>query len=284
MKGIVLAGGSGTRLHPLTTAQSKQLLPIYDKPMIYHPLTTLISLGINEILIISNPHNINNFKLLLGDGAQFGINLSYEIQSKPNGIAEALIIGEPFLEEDNCALILGDNIFISDKLNVSQIENFKVGARIFAISVNDPERYGVLKISKNDVIDIVEKPKEFLSNSAVTGLYFYDSKASSICKSLSPSDRDELEITDLNKAYLENKSLSVIHLEDNDIWMDAGTFGSLLDAGNYISALQKRSGRLYGSPELASYNQGFISKEKLQNTIEKSPQNSYYKLLEKNIC
>jgi len=283
MKGIILAGGSGTRLHPLTSVRSKQLLPIFDKPLIYHPLTTLISLGLNDILIISNPNQINDFKFLLGDGLKFGINLSYEIQERPNGIAEALIIGESFLGNDKCALILGDNIFISDKLNSSQITDFKSGAKIFTIAVNDPERYGVVKIIENKVTDIVEKPIEFISNSAVTGLYFYDSEVSSICKTLSPSERNELEITDLNKVYLKNESLEVFQLEDNDVWMDAGTFGSLLDAGNYISALQKRAGRLYGSPELAAYNQGFLTKKHIKDLIKNSPKNSYYCLLEKII-
>lgn len=283
MKGIILAGGSGTRLHPLTLAKSKQLLPIYDKPLIYYPLTTLISLGVDEILIISNPSQINDFKFLLGDGSKFGINLSYEMQAKPNGIAEALIIGEAFLGDEKCALILGDNIFISDKLNISQIDNFKGGAKIFSIAVNDPERYGVVKILNNQVIDIVEKPEIFISNNAVTGLYFYDNEASSICKSLSPSKRNELEITDLNKVYLKNESLTAFPLEDDDVWMDAGTFNSLLDAGNYISALQNKAKRLYGSPELAAYNQGFLSKEDVQNLIKKSPMNMYYSLLEKNI-
>ena len=283
MKGIILAGGSGTRLHPLTLAKSKQLLPIYDKPLIYYPLTTLISLGVDEILIISNPSQINDFKFLLGDGSKFDINLSYEMQAKPNGIAEALIIGEAFLGDEKCALILGDNIFISDKLNISQIDNFKGGAKIFSIAVNDPERYGVVKILNNQVIDIVEKPEIFISNNAVTGLYFYDNEASSICKSLSPSKRNELEITDLNKVYLKNESLTAFPLEDDDVWMDAGTFNSLLDAGNYISALQNKAKRLYGSPELAAYNQGFLSKVDVQNLIKKSPMNMYYSLLEKNI-
>tara|TARA_B110000116_G_scaffold252993_1_gene249351 strand:- start:169 stop:1023 length:855 start_codon:yes stop_codon:yes gene_type:complete len=283
MKGIILAGGAGTRLNPLTSVVSKQLLPVYDKPLIYYPLSTLISLGINEILIISSPSQINDFKSLLGNGRRLGIDLSYEVQSEPNGIAEALIIGEFFLQEDSCALILGDNIFISDKIVSSEVVNFKKGARIFTISVKDPERYGVIKLLNNIPVEIVEKPKEFISNNAVTGLYFYDNQATSLCKKLKPSNRNELEITDLNKVYLKNEMLSVSSLGESEAWMDAGTFESLLDAGNYIAALQKRLGRLVGSPELASYNQGFLNKSDLLELIKNAPNNSYYQLLKSSI-
>jgi glucose-1-phosphate thymidylyltransferase len=283
MKGIILAGGAGTRLNPLTSVISKQLLPVYDKPLIYYPLSTLLSLGINEILIISSPSQINDFKSLLGNGKRLGINLSYEVQNEPNGIAEALIIGEFFLQEDSCALILGDNIFISDKIVSSEVVNFKKGARIFTISVKDPERYGVIKLLNNIPVEIVEKPKEFISNNAVTGLYFYDNQATSLCRKLKPSNRNELEITDLNKVYLKNVMLSVSSLGESEAWMDAGTFESLLDAGNYIAALQKRLGRLVGSPELTSYNQGFLSKSDLLEFIKNAPNNSYYQLLKSSI-
>ena len=283
MKGIILAGGAGTRLNPLTSVISKQLLPVYDKPLIYYPLSTLISLGVNEILIISSPSQINDFKSLLGNGKRLGIDLSYEVQNEPNGIAEALIIGEFFLQEDSCALILGDNIFISDKIVSSEVINFKKGARIFTISVKDPERYGVIKLRNNIPVEIVEKPKEFISNNAVTGLYFYDNQATSLCKKLKPSNRNELEITDLNKVYLKNEMLSVSSLGESEAWMDAGTFESLLDSGNYIAALQKRLGRLVGSPELASYNQGFLSKSDLLKFIKNAPNNSYYQLLKSSI-
>ena len=283
MKGIILAGGAGTRLNPLTSVISKQLLPVYDKPLIYYPLSTLLSLGINEILIISSPSQINDFKSLLGNGKRLGIDLSYEVQNEPNGIAEALIIGEFFLQEDSCALILGDNIFISDKIVSSEVVNFKKGARIFTISVKDPERYGVIKLLNNIPVEIVEKPKEFISNNAVTGLYFYDNQATSLCRKLKPSNRNELEITDLNKVYLKNEMLSVSSLGESEAWMDAGTFESLLDAGNYIAALQKRLGRLVGSPELTSYNQGFLSKSDLLEFIKNAPNNSYYQLLKSSI-
>ena len=283
MKGIILAGGAGTRLSPLTIALSKQALPVYDKPLIYYPLSTLISLGINEILIISSPTQIEGFKLLLGNGDRFGINLTYKIQDQPRGIAEALLIGESFIDNDSTALILGDNIFISDIINSSKVRNFTFGAEIFTIPVKDPERYGVVKLLDGIPIDIVEKPSKFVSDNAVTGLYFYDSSASKICKRLKPSQRNELEITDLNKEYLNQSALSVTSLGESDIWLDAGTFDSLLDAGSCISALQKRLGRLVGSPELTSYNQGFLGKEELLNIISNSPKNSYYKSLISNI-
>jgi len=283
MKGIILAGGAGSRLSPLTLALSKQALPVYDKPLIYYPLSTLISFGINEILIISSPTQIEGFKLLLGNGDRFGINLTYKIQDQPRGIAEALLIGESFIDNDSTALILGDNIFISDIINSSKVRNFTFGAEIFTIPVKDPERYGVVKLLDGIPIDIVEKPSKFVSDNAVTGLYFYDSSASKICKRLKPSQRNELEITDLNKEYLNQSALSVTSLGESDIWLDAGTFDSLLDAGSCISALQKRLGRLVGSPELTSYNQGFLGKEELLNIISNSPKNSYYKSLISNI-
>jgi len=283
MKGIILAGGAGSRLSPLTLVTSKQLLPVYDKPLIYYPLSTLISLGIDEILLISSPDQIDIFKALLGDGKGFGINLSYEIQDNPNGIAEALIIGESFLQEDSCALILGDNIFISDQITSKQAKDFKEGARIFSISVEDPQRYGVIRTSENVPVEIVEKPTEFISNNVVTGLYFYDNQAPTLCKKLKPSDRNELEITDLNQVYLDNEMLSVSLLDESDVWMDAGTFESLLDAGNYIGSLQRRLCVLVGSPELASYNEGFLNRKDIIKLIRTVSNNSYYQLLESSI-
>ncbi len=282
MKGIILAGGSGTRLHPLTIAQSKQLLPIFDKPLIYYPLSTLISFGIKEILIITNPENINSFKNLLGNGDDFGIKIEYLSQSRPNGIAEALIIGEDFIDNDSTSLILGDNIFISDSLHFNASNHFKGdGAMIFSIEVNDPQRYGVVKFNREDPELIVEKPDKFISNHAVTGLYFYDSNASNMAKSLELSSRGELEITDLNNLYLGKKQLEVFRLSSSSSWMDAGTFNSLQDASEFIAALQKRSGQLFGSPEYAAYKQGFIDKNIILKKLDSSPKNEYYLMLEK---
>jgi len=280
MKGIILAGGSGTRLHPLTMAQSKQLLPVYDKPLIYYPLSTLISFGIREILIITNQENINSFKKLLGNGDTFGIDLEYLPQSNPNGIAEALIIGEEFINKQKVALILGDNIFISDSLNLNASDQSKdYGAMIFSIEVSDPERYGVVKLKDSRPELIVEKPKKYISNLAVTGLYFYDANASNMAKSLDFSARGELEITDLNNLYLSKQKLEVFNLGSSSSWMDAGTFDSLQNASEFISALQKRSGKLFGSPEYTAYKKGFIDQESILNKLLKSPKNQYYSML-----
>ncbi len=280
MKGIILAGGSGTRLHPLTSATSKQLLPVYDKPLIYYPLTTLISLGIQDILLISNPTQIPLFESLLGDGSKFGINISYSVQSEPRGIAEALIIGESFIQQDNCTLILGDNIFVSNILNSSIIENFTTGATVVTSKVDDPERYGVIQLNESGLpISIVEKPTKFISNHAVTGLYFYDSCASDFCKNLKPSARNEIEITDLNKSYLQANSLNVIHLDDSAAWMDAGTFESLQDSSNYIASIQKRLGSPIGSPEYAALNNSFITPDDILKLLEQAPKNAYYEML-----
>ncbi len=281
MKGIILAGGSGTRLHPLTSVVSKQLLPVYDKPLIYYPLSTLISLGVDDVLLISNPNQIDLFMKLLGDGSEFGISIQYETQSKPRGIAEALIIGENFIDGENCALILGDNIFISDNLTRNLFVNFTGGAHIFTISVDDPERYGVIKTKDNVPIEIVEKPDTFISNQAVTGLYLYDDKVVKFCKSLKPSKRNELEITELNQLYLSDNNLKCTSLGENSIWMDAGTFDSLQDSSNCISSLQKRLGVLVGSPEHEALKNGLISKEELLRKLSACPQNSYYLSLQK---
>ena len=282
MKGIILAGGSGTRLNPLTSATSKQLLPVYDKPLIYYPLTTLISLGIQDILIISSPDQLHSFESLLKDGSNFGINLSYKAQDKPRGIAEALIIGEPFLDGANCCLVLGDNIFVSNIFKPSLVENFAQGATVFTAKVNDPERYGVISMGGNGLPErIVEKPIQFVSNDAVTGLYFYDHNAPEFCRALSPSARNEIEITDLNKKYLANNNLNVVHLDESSAWMDAGTFSSLHDSSSYISSMQKRIGIPIGSPEYAALKNSLITPTEILTLLDKAPSNEYYQLLRK---
>jgi len=282
MKGIILAGGEGTRLKPLTGSISKQILPVFDKPMIYYPLSTLISMGINEILIITNPHNISIFQNLLGDGSQWGLDLRYEVQKEANGIAEALIISERFINRDNVALILGDNIFFSSELNNKVAKNFSHGARIFIKDVKDPERYGVVKFQNNQPTSIIEKPKNFISSKAVTGLYFYDDKSVDLAKNLEPSQRGELEISDLNNVYLSNRALDVLDLGQNSIWLDAGTFASLKDSSEQIAAQQNRSGQLMGSPELESFKQGFFDRDKIIEYLDQSPVNDYYQLLKEN--
>ncbi len=281
MKGIILAGGSGSRLNPLTSVISKQLLPVYDKPLVYYPLSTLISIGIDDILLISNPNQIDLFKKLLGDGENFGINITYAVQKEPKGIAESLIIGEDFIGGENCALILGDNIFISEHLSKSLSIEFLGGAQIFTKTVEDPQRYGVVNIKDGKPKEIIEKPDSFISNQAVTGLYIYDKYASSLCKSLKPSKRNELEITELNQLYLNNDDLKCLPLGNSSIWMDAGTFDSLQDSSNCISSLQKRYGRLVGSPEYEAYKSNIVSKDYLLKIIKNHPKNSYYTSLEK---
>jgi len=282
MKGIILAGGSGTRLHPLTSITSKQLLPVYDKPLIYYPLSTLISLGIDEILVISNPNQINLFEQLLGNGKKFGISLSYEVQIMPNGIAEALLIGEKFLGSDNCCLILGDNIFVSNIFQPSLVENFTLGAKVFTSKVKDPERYGVLELDELGTPKrLIEKPESFISNDAVTGLYFYDNQAPSFCKDLTPSSRGEIEITDLNNIYLQKKMMSVTCLDETSAWLDAGTFTSLHDAASYIQSMQRRIGAPVGSPEYAALKNLFIDSDSLLRTLDSAPKNDYYSMLKK---
>ena len=283
MKGIILAGGSGTRLNPLTSVVSKQLLPVFDKPLVYYPLSTLISMGIREILVISSPDQISSFTSLLGNGSRIGIDLSYATQDHPKGIAEALIIGEDFINGDNCALILGDNIFISDILTPQLVKNFVSGAHIFTTVVEDPERYGVLQEENGQPVQIIEKPETFISNQAVTGLYFYDEDAVERCKNLKPSKRNELEITELNQLYLAEKKLHATHLGNSAIWMDAGTFDSLQGSSNCISSMQKRLGRPVGSPEYASFIAGFISKEAMLEHLNIFPANDYYSLLKRSI-
>ena len=263
MKGIILAGGNGTRLNPLTYATSKQLLPIYDKPLIFYPLASLMELNIREIAIIVKSKEKDRFFSLLGNGEKFGIDITYLIQDKPNGLAEAFIIAENFIGQSNVTLILGDNIFYGDALKNSLSEDFTRGAKIVCCKVNDPERYGVAKIEGQKVIQIVEKPDEFISHFAVTGIYVYDNSVVKKAKSLSPSSRGELEITDLNNLFINEGTLQGSFLDSEMIWMDTGTFDSLHDASALVKALQHRSGHLIGSPELVAYHNNWISKDRL---------------------
>ena len=267
MKGIVLAGGSGTRLHPLTLSVSKQLMPVYDKPMIYYPLSTLISAGISDILIISTPQDLPLFQKLLGNGNQLGCNFQYEVQENPNGLAEAFLIGETFIGRDNVALILGDNIFYGSGLSKLLQENINPdGGIVYAYHVNDPERYGVVEFDENmNGISIEEKPLKPKSNYAVPGIYFYDNSVVEIAKQIQPSKRGELEITDINKAYLEKGKLEVTVLDRGIAWLDTGTFDSLMQAGQFVQAIEQRQGLKIGSIEEAAYRAGFITKEQMHN-------------------
>ncbi|MCC7331751.1 MAG: glucose-1-phosphate thymidylyltransferase RfbA [Flavobacteriales bacterium] len=270
MKGIVLAGGSGTRLHPLTLAISKQLMPIYDKPMIYYPISVLLNAGINEILIITTPHDNPSFQTLLGDGSQFGCKFSYAIQEVPNGLAQAFVIGEKFIGKDKVALILGDNIFYGTGLEELLIQKTNPkGGIVFAYHVSDPERYGVVEFDKNHkVISIEEKPKKPKSNYAVPGLYFYNNDVIKIAKSLKPSARGEYEITDVNKAYLKQKKLEVGILDRGTAWLDTGTHTSLMQAGQYVQVIEERQGLKIGCIEEIAYRKGFINKKQLKKLAE----------------
>lgn len=284
MKGIILAGGSGTRLYPLTKNTSKQLLPVYDKPMIFYPLSTLMMAGIRDILIISTPRDLPDFKKLLGNGSNFGINLSYAEQPSPDGLAQAFIIGEKFLDGDSCTMILGDNIFYGNGLGkiLKQAVQKNEGATIFGYFVEDPERFGVVEFDKNNkVVSIEEKPKTPKSNYAVTGLYVYDNKVTEYAKTVKPSDRGELEITDLNKIYLENNQLDVKLLGRGFAWLDTGTIDSLLDAGNFIYLLEKRQGLKVCVPEEIAFTNGWLSTEKLLEISKEYGKSNYGKHLGK---
>lgn len=280
MKGIVLAGGSGTRLYPLTMVTSKQLLPVYDKPMIYYPLSTLMLAGIRDILIISTPQDLPNFERLLGDGSRFGISLSYQVQPSPDGLAQAFLLGEEFIGDDACAMVLGDNIFYGNGL--SQLLTEAVNAcqtgksTIFGYYVTDPERFGVVEFDDNGtVISIEEKPKQPKSNYCVTGLYFYDKRVVEFAKRLTPSARGELEITDLNRMYLEAGDLNVKLLGRGFAWLDAGTTDSLLDASDFVKMIQKRQGIQISVPEEIAYTHGWITREEVETAAEKYGNSPY---------
>ena len=280
-KGIILAGGSGSRLHPMTIAMSKQLLPVYDKPMIYYPLATLMQTGIRDILIITTPNDANVYQSLLQDGSRWGLNICYATQAKPDGLAQAFLIGEDFIGDSRVCLILGDNIFYGNKIEetLKKAVGGNGGASIFAYYVNDPERYGVVVLDENQkAIDLEEKPINPKSHYAVTGLYMYDNDVVDIAKSMKPSARGELEITDVNKVYLERKVLRVELFDRGTAWLDTGTIQSLLDAANFIRVLEERQGLKIGCPEEIAYRQGFVDSaqlERLANSLDKSGYGQY---------
>lgn len=288
MKGIILAGGSGTRLYPLTTVTSKQLLPVYDKPMVYYPLSVLMMAGIRDILIVSTPHDLPNFERLLGTGEQFGVHFQYKVQPSPDGLSQAFILGEEFIDGDSCALVLGDNIFYGNGLTqvLKKAASLEHGARVFGYFVDDPERYGVVEFDENHkAISIVEKPKNPKTNYAVTGLYFYDNRVTEFAKQVKPSARGELEITDLNKMYLDDGSLTVQTLGRGFAWLDTGTMDSLYEAGEFVRTVERAQGMPIAILEEIAYEHGWISKEQLLEAAEhygKSPYGAHLKSVADN--